>query len=114
MNSPRGRGPRADGADIRGAAAAEGIPLVTPVSAGQKAADAFSSRAVFDEMIAQMLELFSDGTVSVSNPCVVKDADTSGTDCSAEGNTDPGSEPDGGGDGGGDGGDGGLIGGGLI
>jgi hypothetical protein len=102
---------------------ASGLPAITrylegshgnPVSAGQKAADAFSSRAVFDEMIAQMLELFSDGTVSVSNPCVVEDADTSGTDCSAEGNTDPGSEPDGGGDGGGDGGDGGLIGGGLI
>lgn len=118
-----GTDPLAAGMGAESTPLASGLPAITrylegshgnPVSAGQKAADAFSSRAVFDEMIAQMLELFSDGTVSVSNPCVVKDADTSGTDCSAEGSTDPGSEPDGGGDGGGDGGDGGLIGGGLI
>ncbi|WP_166266992.1 hypothetical protein [Marinobacter caseinilyticus] len=80
----------------------EGLPLITrylegshgnPVSAGQKDADAFSSRAVFDEMTAQMLTLFTDGTVSVVNPCVVKDADTSGTDCTADGNTDAGADP---------------------
>lgn len=102
---------------------ADGLPTITrylegshgnPISAGQKAQDPFSSRAVFDEMTAQMLELFSDGTVSVSNPCVVKDADTSGTDCSADGNTDAGQEPDdGGSDGGGDD-DGGLLDGGLF
>ncbi len=82
-----------------------------PISAGQKEADAFSSSAVFSEMTAQMLELFSLGSVSVSNPCVVEDADTSDTDCSAEGNTDAGDEPDDGGDTGGN--DGGLLGGGL-
>ncbi|MEE3117722.1 MAG: hypothetical protein VX339_06405, partial [Pseudomonadota bacterium] len=86
-----------------------------PISAGQKSADAFSSGAVFTEMTAQMLELFTDGTVSVSNPCVVKDADASGTDCSAEGNSDAGDGSDGGsggGDGGGDpgGGAGDIIG----
>ncbi|MEA1079982.1 hypothetical protein [Marinobacter qingdaonensis] len=86
-----------------------------PISAGQKGADAFSSSAVFTEMTAQMLELFTLGSVSVSNPCVVKNADTSGTDCSAEGNSDAGDGSDGGsggGDGGGDtgGGDGGIIG----
>lgn len=103
----------------------DGLPLITrylegshgnPVSAGQKEADAFSSSAVFSEMTSQLLELFSLGTVSVSNPCVVQDADTSGTDCSAEGNTDAGSEPDSGGDedGGGDDDGGGLLDGGLF
>lgn len=92
----------------------DGLPLITrylegshgnPISAGQKDADPFSSRAVFDEMTAQMLELFTEGTVSVTNPCVVQDADTSGTDCSdGGGNTDAGDTPNGGGDGGGDGG----------
>lgn len=84
-----------------------------PISAGQKSADAFSSSAVFTEMTAQMLELFTDGTVSVSNGCVVKDVP--GTDCSAEGNSDAGDGSDGGsggGDGGGDtgGGAGDIIG----
>ncbi|TNE74169.1 MAG: hypothetical protein EP339_11165 [Gammaproteobacteria bacterium] len=84
-----------------------GLPYITrylegshanPISAGQKSAEAFSSSAVFNEMAAQMLELFTDGTVSVTNPCVVKDADTSGTDCSdTGGNTDPGETPSGGG-----------------
>ncbi len=100
-----------------------GLPFITrylegshgnPISAGQKEADSFSSSAVFTEMTAQMLELFTDGTVSVSNPCVVKNANTDGTDCSAEGNTDAGDGSSGGGSGGdgGDGGDGGT--GGII
>ncbi|MBC8195053.1 MAG: carbamoyl-phosphate synthase large subunit [Acidimicrobiia bacterium] len=38
VNSPRGRGPRADGEQIRGAAAAEGIPLLTTASAALAAA----------------------------------------------------------------------------
>lgn len=97
------------------------LPLITrylegshgnPISAGQKEADAFSSSAVFSEMTAQMLELFSLGSVSVTNPCVVEDADTSGTDCSADGNSDAGDEPGGGGDTGGND-SGGLLGGGL-
>lgn len=97
------------------------LPLITrylegshgnPISAGQKEADAFSSSAVFSEMTAQMLELFSLGSVSVTNPCVVEDADTSGTDCSADGNSDAGDELGGGGDTGGND-SGGLLGGGL-
>ncbi|WP_372986669.1 hypothetical protein [Marinobacter sp.] len=101
----------------------DGLPLITrylegshgnPISAGQKEADPFSSRAVFDEMTAQMLQLFTDGTVSVVNPCVVQDADTSGTDCTASGgNTDAGDTPNSGGGGGDGGGDGGLLDGGL-
>jgi len=38
INSPRGRGPRADGAHIRAAAGAAGIPLLTTGSAGLAAA----------------------------------------------------------------------------
>ncbi len=84
-----------------------------PISAGQKGADAFSSRQVFDEMVFQMLTLFT-GTdpVTVNTGCVVKDAPKP-ADCS--GSTDAGDGSDGGsggGDGGGDtgGGDGGIIG----
>jgi hypothetical protein len=93
------------------------LPLITrylegshgnPISAGQKGADAFSSSAVFSEMTAQMLELFTqdgENNLTVDNPCVVKGADTSGTDCSAEGNSDAGDGSDGGSGGGDDGGD---------
>ncbi len=103
---------------------ATGLPVITrylegshgnPISAGQKGSDAFSSGAVFNEMAFQLRSLFNSGTVTVDNPCVVKDADQSGTDCSeGGGNTDPGAGGDGGdgGDGGGDDGDdGGLLGG---
>jgi carbamoyl-phosphate synthase large subunit len=38
VNSPRGRGPRADGAHIRAAANAQGVPLLTTVAAGLAAA----------------------------------------------------------------------------
>jgi len=34
INSPRGRGPRADGAHIRSAAGGRGIPLLTTAAAG--------------------------------------------------------------------------------
>lgn len=91
------------------------LPLITrylegshgnPISAGQKGSDAFSSTAVFSEMTAQTLELFTqdaENDLTIDNPCVVKGADTSGTDCSAEGNSDAGDGSDGGS--GGDGGD---------
>ena len=39
VNSPRGRGPRADGDHIRGAAAAEGIPLLTTAAAALAAVE---------------------------------------------------------------------------
>jgi carbamoyl-phosphate synthase large subunit len=38
INSPRGRGPRADGAHIRAAAGARGVPLLTTAAAGLAAA----------------------------------------------------------------------------
>ena len=76
-----------------------------PISAGQKGSEAFSSAAVFDEMVAQLLELFSAGTVSVTNGCVVQGVD--GTDCGNPDNSDPGENPDGGD--GGSGGDGGGL-----
>jgi len=91
-----------------------GFPAITrflegahgnPISAGQKASEPFSSGAVFNEMAAQMRVLFINGTTAVFNPCVVKDADTTGVDCTAQ--TDAGeTAPDGGGDGGGNDGDG--------
>ena len=90
----------------------DGLPYLTkynegahgnPISAGTKEAEAYSSSAVFAEMTAQMLELFTDGTVSVSNPCVVVDATVpDGTDCSTAENSDPGESSDAGGDDGGD------------
>src|SRR5690606_37288422 len=99
--------------------ASGGFPAITrflegahgnPISAGQKAAEPFSSSAVFSEMAAQMRELFINGTTAVFNPCVVKDADTSNVDCTSQ--TDAGeTPPDAGGDGNSDSGDdGGLIG----
>ena len=39
VNSPRGRGPRADGGYIRAAAGVAGIPLLTTASAALAAAD---------------------------------------------------------------------------
>lgn len=78
-----------------------------PISAGTKESEAFSSAAVFDEMVAQLLELFSAGTVSVTNGCVVQGVD--GTDCDNPDNSDPGADPDGGSGGGDGGGDGGVI-----
>ena len=90
-----------------------GLPLITrylegshgnPISAGQKGADTFSSRAVFDEMVFQMLTLFSaddpeTASVTVNNACVVKDAPKP-ADCS--GSTDAGDGSDGGSGGGSD------------
>lgn len=96
-----------------------GLPFITrylegshgnPISAGQKEADSFSSSAVFTEMTAQMLQLFTSApgnpSVTVENGCVVKDAPKP-ADCS--GSTDAGDGSSGGGSGG-DGGTGGIIG----
>ncbi|MDX1457413.1 MAG: hypothetical protein R3276_07465 [Marinobacter sp.] len=100
---------------------ASSLPVITrylegshgnPISAGQKASDAFSSSAVFNEMAFQLRSLFNSGTVTVDNPCVVQDADQSATDCSdSGGNTDAGADGGDGGDSGSDGGDGGDDGG---
>ncbi|MBZ0333387.1 hypothetical protein [Marinobacter sp. AL4B] len=69
-----------------------------PISAGQKAAEPYSSGAVFSEMTAQMLELFTTGTVSVSNGCVVQGV--AGSNCDDPENSNPGEQPNEGGDGG--------------
>jgi len=45
VNSPRGRGPRADGAHIRAAAGANGVPLLTTGAAGVAAANGMADRA---------------------------------------------------------------------
>ncbi len=44
VNTPRGRGPRADGAHIRQAAGAKGVPLLTTVSAALAAAGGIADR----------------------------------------------------------------------
>jgi carbamoyl-phosphate synthase large subunit len=44
VNSPRGRGPRADGAHIRTAAGARGVPLLTTGAAGLAAANGMADR----------------------------------------------------------------------
>jgi len=45
VNSPRGRGPRADGAHIRAAAGAHGVPLLTTGAAGLAAVNGMADRA---------------------------------------------------------------------
>ena len=44
VNSPRGRGPRADGAHIRSAAGSHGVPLLTTGAAGLAAANGMADR----------------------------------------------------------------------
>lgn len=79
--------------------AAGGVPAITrylegshgnPISAGQKASDPFSSRAVFDEMANQMLRLFSDGVTEVFNGCVVQDSGADPNSAACDGQTDAG------------------------
>ena len=45
INSPRGRGPRADGAHIRRAAGERNVPLLTTAAAGLAAANGMVDRA---------------------------------------------------------------------
>ena len=45
VNSPRGRGPRADGAHIRAAAGKHGVALLTTGAAGLAAANGMADRA---------------------------------------------------------------------
>ncbi|GGC57126.1 hypothetical protein [Marinobacter halophilus] len=71
-----------------------------PVSAGQKAADPFSSSAVFDEMAGQMVALFRSKTVSgasftvgVTNTCVVQGVGSAPGDAACDDQTDAGRDP---------------------
>ena len=95
------------GADaIQLEATSNGLPVITrytegahgnPISAGKKDAEPYSSGPVFTEMTAQMLELFTKGTVSVSNGCVVQGIE--GSNCDDQENSDPGEQPKEGGEG---------------
>jgi carbamoyl-phosphate synthase large subunit len=63
VNSPRGRGARADGAHIRGAAAVQGIPCLTTAAAGLAAANGILDRAAH-ELRVRTLQEFHAGAVA--------------------------------------------------
>jgi carbamoyl-phosphate synthase large subunit len=56
VNSPRGRGARADGAHIRGAAAVQGIPCLTTAAAGLAAANGILDRAAHPLQVRTLQE----------------------------------------------------------
>jgi carbamoyl-phosphate synthase large subunit len=56
VNSPRGRGARADGAYIRRAASAHGVPCLTTASAAEAAAEGMRDRARHDVRVATLQE----------------------------------------------------------
>ena len=60
VNSPRGRGARADGAHIRAAAAVQGIPCVTTAAAALAAANGIADSAIH-EMRVRTLQEFHRG-----------------------------------------------------
>ncbi|MCH8498827.1 MAG: hypothetical protein LAT63_10140 [Marinobacter sp.] len=57
-----------------------------PVSGGQADLDPGSSADVFNEMLEQMLELYTDGTITVRRCHVVKDSDPAGASCAVSQN----------------------------
>ena len=60
VNSPRGRGARADGAHIRAAAAVHGVPCLTTAAAGLAAANGIVDTAAH-EMRVRTLQEFHRG-----------------------------------------------------
>jgi carbamoyl-phosphate synthase large subunit len=56
INSPRGRGPRADGAHIRAAAGAHGVPLLTTGAAGLAAANGIADWAHHEVRVRSLQE----------------------------------------------------------
>jgi carbamoyl-phosphate synthase large subunit len=56
VNSPRGRGARADGAHIRAAAAAQGVPCLTTAAAGLAAASGILDRAAHEVTVRTLQE----------------------------------------------------------
>ena len=56
VNSPRGRGARADGAHIRRAAAVNGVPCVTTAAAGLAAAEGIADRANHELRVRSLQE----------------------------------------------------------
>ena len=64
VNSPRGRGPRADGGHIRAAAGAEGIPLLTTANAALAAARGLADWRRFP-LAVRTLQEYHEGVVAV-------------------------------------------------
>ena len=56
MNSPKGRGPRADGGYIRSAAGVAGIPCLTTAAAGLAAANGMADWAVHELRVRPLQE----------------------------------------------------------
>jgi carbamoyl-phosphate synthase large subunit len=56
VNSPRGRGPRADGAHIRAAAAVQGVPCLTTAAAGEAAANGMRDRSQHELRVRTLQE----------------------------------------------------------
>jgi len=65
VNSPRGRGPRADGGYIRSAAGVAGIPCLTTAAAGLAAAEGMADWAVH-ELEVRTLQEFHQRTTAVA------------------------------------------------
>jgi carbamoyl-phosphate synthase large subunit len=63
VNSPRGRGPRADGAHIRSAAGSHGVALLTTAAAALAAADGLADQAAHELRVRTLQEYHRDGTV---------------------------------------------------
>jgi carbamoyl-phosphate synthase large subunit len=63
VNSPRGRGARADGAHIRAAAAVHGIPCLTTAAAGLAAASGIRDRSLHEVQVRTLQE-FHAGVVT--------------------------------------------------
>jgi len=61
VNTPRGRGPRADGAHIRRTATAQGIACLTTVAAGLAAAAGIAERSGREPAVRSLQEYHRDG-----------------------------------------------------
>jgi carbamoyl-phosphate synthase large subunit len=60
VNSPRGRGARADGAHIRRAASVNDVPLLTTAAAGLAAAEGIADRARHELRVRSLQEYHGD------------------------------------------------------
>ena len=64
VNSPRGRGPRADGSYIRAAAGVAGIPCLTTAAAGLAAANGILDRAASELRVRTLQEFHAGGAAA--------------------------------------------------
>jgi carbamoyl-phosphate synthase large subunit len=60
VNSPRGRGARADGDHIRRAASVKGVPCLTTAAAGRAAAEGIADRKRHDLRVRSLQEYLDD------------------------------------------------------